>query len=61
MSEVSSEFPSPTAIKVTTAKQKKDTGDQAFKAGQVKEGESYAVICLFDDLILACRSSEVIS
>lgn len=28
-----------TAQKVETAKQKKETGDQAFKAGLAKEGE----------------------
>jgi hypothetical protein len=28
-----------TQLKIDTAKQKKDTADQAFKAGQVKEGK----------------------
>lgn len=29
-----------TQLKIDTAKQKKDTGDQAFKAGEVKDGPS---------------------
>jgi hypothetical protein len=33
------DIPSSTAHKLATAKQKKDTGDQAFKLGNVKDGE----------------------
>jgi hypothetical protein len=32
------ELSSPTALKLATAKQKKEAGDQAFKNGNVKDG-----------------------
>jgi hypothetical protein len=35
----SPELQSQTAMKLATAKQKKDTGDQAFKEGNAKAGE----------------------
>lgn len=38
MSQESAEQQSMTAMKLATAKQKKDTADQAFKTGQWKEG-----------------------
>ncbi|KAG6896049.1 hypothetical protein C0992_010665 [Termitomyces sp. T32_za158] len=40
MSEVTPEAQSQTAIKLQTAKQKKETGDQAFKNGDVKAVEA---------------------
>jgi hypothetical protein len=33
------DIPTSTAHKLATAKQKKDTADQAFKVGNVKDGE----------------------
>jgi hypothetical protein len=32
------DLPSATALKLATAKQKKDTADEAFKRGNVKDG-----------------------
>jgi hypothetical protein len=39
MSAENPELQSQTAMKLATAKQKKDTADQAFKEGNVKAGE----------------------
>lgn len=37
-----------TAHKIAIAKQKKETGDQVFKAGNAKEGKAYCDINCFD-------------
>lgn len=38
MAENLSDLPSATALKVATARQKKDAADEAFKSGNVKDG-----------------------
>ena len=38
MAENLGDFPSATALKIATARQKKDTADEAFKSGKVKDG-----------------------
>jgi hypothetical protein len=37
-----------TQLKIDTAKQKKDTADQAFKDGQLKEGETKCRILILE-------------
>lgn len=37
------ELPSATASKLATAKQKKDTADEAFKSGNVKDGAYFTL------------------
>ena len=38
MAENHDDLPSATAMKIATARQKKDTADEAFKSGNVKDG-----------------------
>jgi hypothetical protein len=44
MSAENPELQSQTAIKLATARQKKDIADQAFKEGNVKAGECYLLL-----------------
>jgi len=39
MTDINPDLSSSTAHKLATAKQKKDSGDQAFKLGNTKDGE----------------------
>lgn len=41
---MSEEAPSTTAFKLATARQKKDTADEAFRSGDVKAGTCFHVI-----------------
>lgn len=47
----SPELQSATAMKLATAKQKKDTADQAFKQGNVKGGESLVLILCHEAVV----------
>lgn len=38
MAEILDDLPSATALKIATARQRKDTADGAFKSGNVKDG-----------------------
>ena len=38
MAEILDDLPSATALKIATARQRKDTADEAFKSGNVKDG-----------------------
>jgi hypothetical protein len=44
-----SERASATEVKIQTAKQKKDIGDTAFKAGEIKDGDDLSSILSFRD------------
>jgi len=50
-----------TQLKIDTAKQKKDVADQAFKAGQLKEGEASRRHIFVLRGIYALSSSSILS
>jgi hypothetical protein len=58
--DVNAKMPTPEELstvesKVATARGKKDTGDAAFKAGDVKSGESRILgTCRFGDPAISC-------
>jgi hypothetical protein len=41
MAEILDDLPSATALKIATARQRKDAADEAFKSGNVKDGACF--------------------
>ena len=56
MAEILDDLPSATALKIATAKQRKDTADEAFKSGKVKDG-----MCFMLEMWATSRSVCLIS
>ena len=50
MAENLGDLSSATALKIATARQKKDTADEAFKSGNVKDGE-YFILAMWTKVV----------